>query len=278
MCDGDEGLSLDALARRLEALEQENAGLRDEVSALKGSGTRLKAAPFSGFEGTVSRRSLLTKGGVVALGAVAAGTLLSTREARADTTSFDTVVANEIVASTRGMRGYNTAQFGVGIRGEATTGVLGLSGAFGAAGVLGRNANGEGVRGEGSTFADVAGVRGLGKAGVWGSSAATGYEGVYGQHTGSAGYGVVGDGKGNGAGVLGRNGAGVGVEGRDSKYGGRFAGTRAQLALVPKGTVGKPTSGSHSRGEIFMDSVATLFVCTKGGTSGTWRKVTTTAV
>ena len=114
----------------------------------------------------MSRRDLLAKGGVAAVAAVAAGTLLGASEARADTTFFEKVSANEIVASTFGMRGYNTAEFGVGVRGEATTGVLGLSNAGGAAGVLGRNENGEGVRGEGSTQSDVAGVRGLGKDGT----------------------------------------------------------------------------------------------------------------
>jgi hypothetical protein len=121
-------------------------------------------------------------------------------------------------------------------------------------------------------------VRGLGKTGVWGSSAATGYSGLYGQHTGSAGYGVVGDGTGaTGAGVIGRNPNGNGVEARDSVYGGKFAGSRAQLLLVPKSATGRPTTGAHTKGEIYMDSAGALFVCTASGTPGTWRKVTTTA-
>ena len=47
--------------------------------------------------------------------------------------------------------------------------------------------------------------------------------------------------------------------------------------LMPKGSAGKPTTGSHTKGELYMDSGATLFVCTRGGTPGTWRKFTTTA-
>ena len=132
------------------------------------------------------------------------------------------------------------------------------------AGVLGRNANGTGVRGEGSTQAEVAGVRGLGKTGVWGSSSVSGYEGVYGQHTGT-GYGVVGDGGGDSyAGLLGRNSTG---------YGGQFEGGKAQLKLVPGASAGKPTTGTHTKGEIYMDSAGSLYVCTAGGTSGTWKKV-----
>ncbi len=170
-----------------------------------------------------------------------------------------------------GVYGQHTGSSGVGVVGDGK--------GSGKQGVLGRNPDGEGVRGVGSTIAEAAGVRGLGKTGVWGSSAATGYSGLYGQHTGSAGYGVVGDGTGaTGAGVIGRNPSGPGVEGRDSVYGGKFAGSRAQLMLKPRGgTAGKPTTGAHAKGEISMDSKATLWVCTVGGTPGTWRKVATTA-
>jgi hypothetical protein len=161
------------------------------------------------------------------------------------------------------------------------------------AGVLGRNPDGTGVWGEGSKEAETAGVRGLGKTGVWGSSSAPGRSGVYGQNTGTEGYGVVGDGRGSGAGVLGRNSdgsgtagvvgdgsgsRGAGVLGRNgSGYGGQFEGGKAQLKLLPKeAAVGKPTTGEHTKGEIYMDSEATLFVCTADGTPGTWKRFQTT--
>jgi len=194
-----------------------------------------------------------------------------------------------------GVFGRNTNVDGTGVRGQGGTGVwgsssrTGYSGVYGqhtgslgygvvgdgkgssGAGVLGRNSGGEGVRGEGSTQAEVAGVRGLGKTGVWGSSSTTGYSGVYGQHTGS-GYGVVADGSGSsGAGVLGRNSSG---------YGGQFEGGKAQLMLKPGGSAGKP-GGSHTKGEIYMDSAGTLFVCVASTTSTTtakWKKVSATAV
>jgi hypothetical protein len=137
---------------------------------------------------------------------------------------------------------------------------------------------GYGVRaiGSGNDYAGLLGRNDTG-TGVWGQSSETGYSAVFGQHTGTAGYGVVGDGTGNGVGVLGRNPSGAGIEGRNSRYGGRFAGSRAQLVLVPGCKAGKPTTGSHTKGEIFVDSAATLFVCTRDGNPGTWRKVTTTA-
>jgi hypothetical protein len=125
-------------------------------------------------------------------------------------------------------------------------------------------------------------VTGEGVVGVVGISSSNGNGALYGLHTGTSGTGVVGDGKGNGsAGVLGRNpgAGGIGVQGQGtSGYGGQFQGGKAQLRLVPASTVGKPTTGAHVRGELYMDSAAALFVCTVTGTPGTWRKVTTTAV
>ncbi len=80
----DNRLSLEQLAHRLEALERENAELRQEVSALRGSGTRPSevTAPIdsgiypaketvperSDSEVRVSRRWLLSKAGAAATG------------------------------------------------------------------------------------------------------------------------------------------------------------------------------------------------------------------
>ena len=94
----DNGLTLEGLAKRLEALERENDELRSKVATLEGSGTRRdelaetrSLVPLrdgeraSGFEGRVSRRSLLSKAGVAAAGLVVAGALTQTdiREAKA---------------------------------------------------------------------------------------------------------------------------------------------------------------------------------------------------
>jgi hypothetical protein len=57
-------------------------------------------------------------------------------------------------------------------------------------------------------------------------------------------------------------------------YGGQFEGGKSQLRIVPKGSVGKPSSGAHIKGEIYMDSKSSLFVCTAAGTPGTWKKIT----
>ncbi len=79
----------------------------------------------------------------------------------------------------------------------------------------------------------------------------------------SSGIGVRGSGGTHGVDGIGTNG-----------YGGQFQGGKAQLRIVPKpaGNTGPP-SGSHSKGEIYMDSQADLYVCTAGGATPTWKQV-----
>ena len=101
------GLTLEALAQRLEALqrehteklealEHENTELRSKVATLEGSGTRRDEVAEKrssntrrsgeaalAFDGQVSRRSLLSKAGAAAVAAMAAGTLIYPREAKA---------------------------------------------------------------------------------------------------------------------------------------------------------------------------------------------------
>ncbi len=334
MGERDEGLTLEGLAQRLETLERENAELRNEVVALKGSDTpRNEPAETSSlvplwdgeqtsrFEGPVSRRALLGKAGAAAVAAMAAGMLINPREARADT--FNSVNTHSVYAeadvprTTVGMTaitgktdsevdpaGRFSNPGGTGVWGSSAKG--GYSGVFGqhtgtsgygvvgdgtggSAGVLGRNGGGHGVRG-------------VGQSGVVGESSTTGYSGVSGVHTGS-GYGVVGDGRGlNNAGVLGRNPTGAGVRGEGvvhgvhgkttaggtgifgeggTGYAGAFSGGKAQLRIVPKSGVGRPTSGSFAKGDVYMDAAANLFVCVASTTTTSaaqWKQVRTVAV
>lgn len=139
-----------------------------------------------------------------------------------------------------------------------------------------------------------AGVRGLSTngPGVLGETHGAEGPGVLGRHS-DTGVGVLGEGNpgvigscrtrqtprrrimaGQLAGVRGESVDGPGVFG-DGHVGGQFKGAAAQLSLVPGAGVGKPTSGTHVMGEIFMDSAASLFVCVAGGTPGTWVKVVT---
>ncbi len=355
MDGGDDGLTLEGLSQRLESLERENAELRSKVDTMEGSGRRrdeatdLRGSGTSGgevpaprdsdpcldgeaateFEGLVSRRSLLSKAGAAAVAAVAAGTLLNMREARAhdlggpinaDNIRTHWIEALPHAASGRiavwgsglfggvggdsasvdhpGVLGRNSrisaTKGGTGVLGEGSEiGVLG-DGMGGGTGVLGKSVDGTGVLGESTRGT---GVHGKGKNGVFGESSTPGNNGVWGQHT-NQGAGVSGVGRvgvigfshedgwiaswgrhtTNGYGVAGDSAQGVGVSGEStSGYGGQFNGGKAQLRIVPGGTRGKPTTGSHSKGEIYMDKAGTLFVCTEGGDSATWRRIQTAA-
>ena len=100
--------------------------------------------------------------------------------------------------------------------------------------------------------------------------------GVYGSS--DSGDGLIATSNQDGNGVDASSNSGVGVLGSsNSGVGGVFAGGKAQLKLEPGATgTGKPTTGHHTKGELFMDSGGALFVCTANGTPGTWRRFTTT--
>jgi len=230
--------SLEGLARRLEALERENAELQGKVAALEGShGRRDEVADPRGSEpseeleaGRISRRRLLGRAGAAAAGLVVAGALTQRdiREAKA-------VIAETSNTTTPAVSGENT--FGsIGVYGKGLYGIQGES----------DGATGQGVHGINSTAGD----------GVLGDS--QGGAAIRGRSFGSTGAGVHGEHFGSG-------------------YGGQFKGGRAQLRLVPGDGAGRP-GGAHTKGEIYMGSNGALFVCVKSGTPGTWRKVTTTAV
>jgi hypothetical protein len=208
MAAKDEGLTLEGLAQmletqaqQLETLQHENAELRgevtarrvsgthrDEVAEMRGSGTGQSVEPAPEADGVVSRRALLGKAGA-AVAAIAAGTLLYPREARAN--HFGPGIEVDYL---RAHSDNGDAVYAVSGNTDLSTGRRGVFGyAYNPdwAGVEGGNTNGIGVRGYGDT-----GVRGEGDTGVWGSSNRGGWSGVYGQHTGTSGYGIVGDGKG----------------------------------------------------------------------------------
>jgi hypothetical protein len=213
--------SLEDLARRLEALERENADLRNEVAVLKGSeGGRgevsaarsPKSSEELEEEGRISRRRLLSRAGAAAAGLVVAGSL----------TQRDIREAKAAIAET-----------------SSAPGTPALKGTHTAAGI-----------------------------GIYGTS----------EGSGDGQVGVVGEVFGSGEGVRGNSTGGRGVSGSSaSGYGGLFSGGKAQLRLVPEDRSGRP-GGAHSKGEIYMDTNAALFVCVRGGTPGRWRKVSTSAV
>ena len=170
---------------------------------------------------------------------------------------------------------------GEGVLGEGgTNGVHGKSSSPSDSGVWGENsAGGFGVVGSTDTGVQNKSVT----AGVWGMNRGEGY-GVKG--TSESGEGVFGEsGLNNGvhgkstspadSGVWGENtGGGVGVAGSsDGGYGGRFSGGQAPLRLDPGDTAGTPGTGTHLRGELFVDSKGDLFFCKADGSPGTWVKL-----
>lgn len=201
------------------------------------------------------------------------------------------------------VHGENTG-FGPGVRGDGKgTGVRGRATGTGSKGVHGDNVGqGYGVFGEtGSpTHAGVYGINSKG-FGVWGQSFSTpGGYGVVGDGTGSEYAGVLGRNKGSsdGIGVQGEGTVGVagvtdtgkhavlgqhygldsssgnGVRGESARgYGGHFQGGKAQLRLEPGSKAGKPATGAHDMGELYMDKKATLWVCVTAGTPGAWKRV-----
>jgi hypothetical protein len=169
-----------------------------------------------------------------------------------------------------GVRGVSTNSHGV--RGEGQTGVVGTSSATGFSGVSGTHTGqGYGVVGDGAGASNAGvlgrnstghGVRGEGSPGVVGINSTTG-----------AGAGPDG-GAFASAGVLGHSRSGPGVHG-EGTYGGQFEGSGAQLRLVPGTSAGRPTTGAHTIGEIYMDSAARLWVCVASGSPGMWVSVLT---
>ena len=319
----DNGLSLQGLAQRLEALERENAELRQEVAALRGSeGTHpheelaelrgseapgVAVEPASESDGRVSRKRLLSRAGAAAAGLLVAGALTQRdiREAKAAIVSGTTNTAyrgavegtNESPSgygvwgnsgwtgvygsgALYGVRGWSQAA--IGVYGQGNTGVYGQTSSDNRAGVYGyHSASGFGVVGEGGAgYAGVKGhtrdgtgygVHGVGRPGVRGDSSTSGGTGVEGSGGTSGGDGVYGVAYAStSAGVYGINKQG---------YGGTFFGGKAQLKLEapPTRIIGRPTTGAHSFGELYLDPRGSLFVCTASGSPGKWRKFTTTA-
>ncbi len=200
-------------AQRLETLERENAELRREVTAPSGPGThrtepdetrslvpRPNEEQTSRLEGPVSRRALLGKAGAAAVAAMAAGTLLIPREAKANHVSTENFTANTVVAHfVRGDRTDDFVPAVTGVNRGAYAGMEGIN-TVGGEGVRGESSSGTGVYGEGGTMGvegtatatGGTGVQGTGRYGVWGESNRAGFYGVTGRNSNTDGTGVRG--------------------------------------------------------------------------------------
>lgn len=127
---------------------------------------------------------------------------------------------------------YGQSDFGTGVQGVGTTGVLGEGigdgDLFGVHGTCGKNEGFNGIA-----------VFGLTEKGV----------GVQGGSTFSTG-------------VRGHSERGFGVHGsNDGSYGGVFRSNFAQIRLEPADSFGPPRKGEHRNGEFYVDKGGTLFYC-----------------
>jgi hypothetical protein len=263
-------LTLEALAARVGELERANRVLReehaDEVADLKRQIARLRAQrisdpeaedqrparifPASLHRGTsghraqptrrTSRRTLLQLGGAAAAATVAAGLLVAEGGTAASATPMhpDTIGFHQSISGSGN----------IAIEGDGTSGADGIHGTSDTSyGVQGFSASGAGVQGFSTSGAAVNGTSTTGD-GVQGSTS-------------------------SGTGVIGSTVGGVGVNGISSSgIGGIFQGGRAPLALGLAGSPGAPTSGTHTAGEIYLDNAAVMWICTGGGTPGTWKQ------
>jgi len=188
-------------------------------------------------------------------------------EARALGSDLNVGVAVDAAGNKAGVKA--TSTYGVGVDASAPTAVKATAG-LNTTGTVGVSTNGDvAVDASGKSY----GVRaysyeGIGVAAVGKTRAinayadAVGREGVYafGDKTG-----VTAEGK---TGVQAKGYAGVG---------GEFSGSTAAIRLQPATTAGAPGSGQHKRGELYVDSQGSLFLCiadsTTSSPAGTWKKV-----
>jgi hypothetical protein len=143
------------------------------------------------------------------------------------------------------------ALYGDSINGTGVTGI-----GDNAFGVQGISAGGTGVNGVSNTGTGVVGASSSGAGGSFMSTSGTG---------------VVGNSNSGSGGSFTSTSTGTGVVGTSSSgLGASFTGGLAPLKLAPGGSLGAPGSGSHTKGEIYLDSAAAVWVCIDNGTPGSW--------
>ena len=213
------------------------------------------------------------------------------------TTSFDTSASATIA-----LRGISNASYGVvgsseqghGVQGDSLSGV-GVKGfSVSSDGVFGESSFALGVRGKtfGATAYGVYGQNAASGTAVLGYSSSTNVVGPAGPaKTGVYGYadqgadavGVRGEAAGPGSGVVCTSDSGFGLDASSSSNTAvnavsgtgidLRAGGTGRLYQAPSGATGAPTTGTYSTGEQIRDAAGEMWLCTLGGTPGTWRKV-----
>jgi hypothetical protein len=203
-----------------------------------------------------SRRGLLKLGGVAAAAGLAAGAGELLRPGAAHAAPVPT--NNNFILGVQNTAGSNTilTPDTLNITSLDTLLVVDASSIGMRNAIVGFAHNAQGVNG--NDEAGGTGVAGNNTAAGGSVGAANGGLGVHGTSIGNWG-------------VLGESTNIAGVAGSSTNWtGGWFAGPTAQIELVPNGVLGAPTSGQHYHGMIFVDSAATMWLCTGTGNPGTW--------
>jgi len=247
------------ILERLAALEAENATSKVTVADLTTTGPGATGQLASTvLDESVSRRGLFRRlGAAMAAGAGLAlgGTVLRPDTAAAAEGAFtgsDSVPALTVdqTGTGDGIRSLTASGPGLNSQSQDSVGVFGVSHTKN--GILGL-------------------AFGTGLNGVMGKTSSATSSGVYGEND-AGGYGVAGrSNEADGTGVWGDSLSGIGV---------KATGGRAPLLLVPSASVGAPSSGSHTKGEICIDSNGVLWLCTvgDGNNVGTWAQAITGGV
>jgi hypothetical protein len=255
----------------IDELRRELSLLRTEVAALRGR----PAPPPAGAPDEVSRRGLLGK---LAGAAVAGAGLSMLGSAPAEATAGNPVILGAsgttndsgtsgtyVKATTSVEHAFDVTQQGTGIAlGVDITDTTTSNPA------LWIRHNGHGSAIDAATFDQ------FGTPAIYGS----GGTGVQGHDLNGGGTGVLGDSE-HGIGVYGYTDDGRGTYGyansgsalygyAGSGYGLTAFGGRAPLYLNPGATAGPPTTGSHQRGEVWVDANGLHWHCVATGTPGTW--------
>jgi hypothetical protein len=167
---------------------------------------------------------------------------------------------------------------GVGTGGDTSIGVRGASGT----GVRAEGIGNQGI-GVNATAAKTAvkasstngtGVESSGASGGVFATASDG-TGVIGVGNGQFGIGVIGNGLDLGVRASSPDGTGLSAS-SNTGIGASFSGGAAPIQLAPSLTSGAPKTGTHHRGELYVDNQGQLFLCTAdstAGNAGTWKHV-----
>jgi hypothetical protein len=213
---------------------------------------------------TTSRRKLLKRMAIVAVGASAATTALATTTGNANASAVGTVAGAStnfygITSAPNGVTPFtpNVGAFGlIGLADSiinqptlTNAGVLGHS--HNSAGIFGNSHNGTGIVGKSHNGVAISGqsVNGDGISGIANSSNSTGVKG---------------------------QGGNIGVSGISNNIGGYFSGGKVTILLEPTTRIGIPTTDNHRRGELVASSengdATNLYFCIQGNNSnvGTW--------